>query len=56
LKVLRLARTRVTLAELSARTGLNSIRLQARLEKDGCPRLDAFGWERPKALAVIAKY
>jgi hypothetical protein len=56
LKVLRLARTRVTLAELSARTGLNSVRLQARLEKDGCPRRDAFGWERPKALAVISKY
>jgi hypothetical protein len=56
LKVSRLAETRVSLAELSARTGWNSLRLQARLEKDGCWRRDAFGWERGQALAIIAKY
>ena len=52
----RLARERVTLAELSARTGIHGTRLESMLEKDGCPRSDAMGWMRRKALAKIASY
>lgn len=55
-KVRHLARTRITLAELSARTGIQSTRLEHRLEKDGCPRHDALGWMRREALAKIVGY
>jgi hypothetical protein len=52
----KLARDRITLAELSARTGLQSTRLEHRLAKDGCARHDFFGWPRKAALALIATY
>ncbi|KQM20093.1 hypothetical protein ASE73_04935 [Sphingomonas sp. Leaf24] len=52
-KVLTLAATRITLTELCARTGVNGVRLEKRLEEDGCPRLDRFGWWRDEVLAAI---
>jgi hypothetical protein len=52
----RMARDRVTLAELSARTGIHGTRLEGMLERDGCQRHDALGWMRRKALAKIAGY
>lgn len=51
-----IARDRITLAELSARTGIHGTRLETRLNEDGCPRLDGMGWMRRDALAVIARY
>lgn len=38
--------------ELCARTGVNSVRLERRLE-EGCPRSDRFGWWREEALAAL---
>jgi hypothetical protein len=55
-KVRHLAQTRITLAELSARTGIHGTRLESQLEKDGCPRHDVLGWMRRVALAKISKY
>ena len=55
-QILHLARTRITLAELSARTGIHGTRLESRLERDDCPRHDALGWMRREALAKIASY
>lgn len=52
----RIARDRVTLAELCARSGIHGTRLEAMLKKDGCHRHDALGWMRRKALAKIANY
>lgn len=52
----RMARDRVTLAELSARSGIHGTKLENMLERDGCPRHDALGWMRRKALAKIANY
>lgn len=52
-KVLKLAATRITLTELSARTGVNSIRLEKRLDDESCPRFDRFGWWRTKALDAL---
>lgn len=42
----RLARSRVTLAELGALTGLHGTTLEARLEREGHFRRDVFGWPR----------
>ncbi len=52
----RTARDRITLGELSARSGIHGTRLEWMLERDGCPRHDTLGWIRRKALATIAKY
>lgn len=55
-RVRRMARDRITLAELSARTGIHGTKLENMLERDGCRRHDALGWMRRKALAKIANY
>ena len=55
-RIRHLARTRITLAEMSASTGIHGTRLQLRLESDGCLRRDPFGWRRDEALARIANY
>lgn len=55
-KVRKLARERITLAELSARSGIHPTRLEGMLEQDGCRRHDRLGWVRKKALATIARY
>lgn len=52
----RMARDRITLSELSARSGIHGTRLECMLERDGCRRHDTLGWFRRKALATIAKY
>lgn len=52
----RMARDRITLGELSARSGIHGTRLEWMLERDGCRRHDSLGWIRRKALATIAKY
>jgi hypothetical protein len=52
----RIARDRITLAELSARCGIHGTKLETMLEGDGCPRHDALGWMRCEALAKIASY
>lgn len=52
-KVLTLAATRITLTELSARTGMNSVKLEKWLDEEGCPRSDRFGWWRKEALDAI---
>lgn len=52
----RMARDRITLAELSARSGIHGTKLENMLERDGCRRHDALGWMRRKALAKIANY
>ena len=53
LQGLALARDRVTLAELSARSGVHGTRLQGMLDRAGCPRSDGFGWTRSRALAAL---
>lgn len=55
-RVRRLARNRITLAELSARSGIQGTTLKHVLEREGCPRHDELGWIRSKALAKIANY
>jgi hypothetical protein len=55
-KIHKMARDRISLAELSARSGIHSTKLESMLERDGCRRHDAFGWMRRKALAKIAHY
>ncbi|MBB3349283.1 TniQ family protein [Sphingomonas sp. BK069] len=55
-RVRKLARDRITLAELSARSGIHPTRLEGMLERDGCRRHDALGWMRRKALTKIAQY
>jgi hypothetical protein len=52
-QVLALARERVTLAELSARTGIHGTRLQGLLDEAGCPRTDELGWMRSHAIASL---
>jgi hypothetical protein len=54
-RVLSLAATRITLTELSARTGMNSIKLEKWLDEEGCPRSDRFGWGRTDALDAIKR-
>ena len=54
-KVLTLAETRITLTEMSARTGVNSVRLEKWLDEEGCSRSDRFGWWRTQALDVIGR-
>lgn len=56
LQVRLLAQTQITLAELSALTGIQPTRLESILKNDGCPRHNAFGWIRGDALATIASY
>ncbi|MGT2514435.1 hypothetical protein ACVOMT_09530 [Sphingomonas panni] len=51
--VLDLARTRITLAELCARTGINATILENLMEDIGCPRMDRFGWLRRSALPKL---
>lgn len=51
-----LARTRVTLAELSALTGLHSTPLESRLEREGQFRRDVFGWPRRSAVRTVATW
>jgi hypothetical protein len=54
-QVLEFARDRVTLAELSARTGIHGTRLQAMLERAGCMRSNELGWMRSQALAALPR-
>lgn len=54
-KVLSLAATRVTLTEMSARTGVNSVKLEKWLDETGCRRSDRFGWRRTDALDAIKR-
>ncbi len=53
--VLDLARTRITLTEMCARTGVQGVRLEKLMEDGGCPRLDRFGWLRDPALATLRR-
>lgn len=53
--VLRLARTRITLTELCARSGINSLRLANMLADAGCERSDRLGWQREAALTTLSK-
>lgn len=53
--VLHLARTRVTLTEMCARSGLNGLRLANMLADAGCERSDRLGWQREAALAALSK-
>lgn len=55
-QVRKMARKRITLAELSARSGIHPTKLEGMLERDGCRRHDALGWMRRKAIAKIARY
>lgn len=55
-RIQQLARTRITLAEMSARTGIHGTRLEGLLERGGCPRYDNLGWRRSEALAHIAHF
>lgn len=55
-RVRHLARSRVTLAELSALTGLHSTPLEARLEREGHFRRDVFGWPRRSVLQTVATW
>ncbi len=55
-RVRRMARDRVTLSELSAKSGIHGTKLEGMLERDGCGRHDVFGWMRRKALAKIRNY
>lgn len=54
--VRHLARTRVTLAELSALTGLHSTPLESRLEREGHFRRDVFGWPRRSAVRTVGTW
>jgi len=53
-QVLALARDRVTLAELSARTGIHGTRLQSLLDREGCSKSDELGWTRSQVLSALA--
>lgn len=53
--ILNLARTRITLTEMCARTGVQGVRLEKLMEDGGCPRLDRFGWLRAPALANLQR-
>lgn len=53
--VLRLARTRITLTELSARSGIRAPNLETLLEEEGCPRADPLGWWREEALDALRR-
>ncbi len=55
-RVRRLARTRVTLAELSAITGLHPTPLEARLDREGHVRRDVFGWPRRSTIESVARW
>lgn len=52
-KLLHKARTRVTLAELQARTGVHGTRLEAILERKGVLRADELGWRRSEVLPAV---
>lgn len=52
-KLLHKARTRVTLAELQARTGVHGSRLEAILERKGVLRADELGWRRSEVLPAV---
>ncbi|HEX8555234.1 MAG TPA: TniQ family protein [Sphingomonas sp.] len=52
-RVLKLAATRITLTELSARSGVNGFKLEKQLDEEGCPRSDRLGWWRTKALDAV---
>lgn len=51
--VLNIARTRITLTELHARSGIYSVTLERLLDEEGCPRIDQFGWQREQALTAL---
>lgn len=53
--VLHLARTRITLTELCARSGINGLRLANMLVDAGCERSDRLGWQREAALSTLSK-
>lgn len=53
--ILDLARTRITLTEMCARTGVQAVRLEKLMEEEGCPRLDRLGWPREPALATLRR-
>ena len=53
--VLDLAHTRITLTEMSARTGIQGFALEMAMEKERCPRRDRLGWMREEALAVLPR-
>jgi hypothetical protein len=52
-EVMRLAVSRITLTELSARASVHPTKVEARLEAAGCPRFDRFGWWRQEAVAAL---
>lgn len=53
--VLRLARTRITLTELSATSGIRATKLEILLDEEGCPRADPLGWWREEALDALRR-
>lgn len=52
-RLLHTARTRITLAELQARTGLHGTRLEGLLDRRKVFRVDKLGWKRSEALSAI---
>ncbi len=49
-----LAMSRITLAEMSARTGMHPTTLECQLDRIGLFRADTIGWEREQALEAIS--
>lgn len=49
-----LAKKRITLSEMSARTGVHPTRLERMLEKEKLPRTDSFGWVRTDVADFLA--
>lgn len=52
--ILDLARRKITLTEMAARSGLHATPLEAQLKQAGYPRYDDFGWLREDGLEALS--